>query len=212
MLRALKTLFALLASCNALSLKPATSILHQAGSGYAAVSTSHPLLTAGVTAGSILCAADLACQTFLEPNRTSIDARRTAALTIFGTWHYGVVAKSLYLLYDKLLGTALTLSVAVRKMIIDVYVHSPLLLIPSFYLITKMVMGRTLGDTLSQLRREWFTASFGTALFWTPLCTINFLYVPQHSRVVFVALLSFIHKTWLSWLSNREAAANAAGA
>ena len=78
-----------------------------------------------------------------------------------------------------------------------------LLLIPSFYLITKLIMGRSVASTLKQLRREWWTASFGSALFWTPLCLYNFLFVPQHSRVVFVAIFSFIHKTWLSWLSNR---------
>ena len=90
-------------------------------------------------------------------------------------------------------------------MLIDVYVHTPLLLIPSFYMITCLVRGRSLQQTIAQLRREWREASFGSALFWTPLCLINFLLVPQHSRVVFVAVFSFVHKTWLSWPSNRDA-------
>ena len=60
-------------------------------------------------------------------------------------------------------------------------------------------------DTLARLRREWRTASFGSALFWTPLCLVNFWLVPQHSRIVVVAIFSFLHKTWLSWLSNRAA-------
>jgi hypothetical protein len=31
-----------------------------------------------------------------------------------------------------------------------------------------------------------------------------FKYVPQHSRIIFVAMASFVHKGWLSWLSNRK--------
>lgn len=104
-----------------------------------------------------------------------------------------------------LLGSAPTLINAIQKMVLDVYLHTPFLLIPSFYLITCMIRGRTLSQTLKQLKEEWFEASFGSALFWTPLCLINFLYVPQHSRVVFVAIFSFLHKTWLSWLSNKNA-------
>ena len=85
------------------------------------------------------------------------------------------------------------------------YLHTPLLLIPSFYLITMMARGSTAADTVARLRREWRTASFGSALFWTPLCLVNFWLVPQHSRIVVVAVFSFLHKTWLSWLSNRAA-------
>ena len=70
-------------------------------------------------------------------------------------------------------------------------------------MITCRIRGRSLRQTVVQLRREWWTASFGSALFWTPLCLLNFLLVPQHSRVAFVAAFSFLHKTWLSWLSNR---------
>ena len=58
---------------------------------------------------------------------------------------------------------------------------------------------------LVELKREWPEAAFGSAIFWTPVCLLNFLYVPQHSRTVVVALCSFVHKTWMSWLSNRAA-------
>lgn len=53
--------------------------------------------------------------------------------------------------------------------------------------------------------RRWFEASFGSALFWTPVQLFMFLYIPQHCKVAYVAAFSFVHKTWLSWLSNRNA-------
>ena len=98
-------------------LVPLANALGKAGQSYAMLSTNHPMTTAAVTAGSILCAADLTCQCLLEQNKTSIDLRRTAALTIFGTWHYGVPAKALYLLYDQVLGTAPTLMNSIYKML-----------------------------------------------------------------------------------------------
>lgn len=98
-------------------LVPLVNALGKAGSRYAMLSTTHPMTTAAVTAGSILCAADLTCQCLLEQNKTSVDLRRTAALTIFGTWHYGVPAKALYLLYDQVLGTAPTLMNSIYKML-----------------------------------------------------------------------------------------------
>ena len=82
--------------------------------------------------------------------------------------------------------------------------HSPLLLVPSFYLITGHVKGQSLSATLAQLRDEWLTASFGTAVIWTPVCVLNFRFVPQHSRILVVSVVSFVHKTWMSWLSNRQ--------
>jgi len=33
---------------------------------------------------------------------------------------------------------------------------------------------------------------------------LNFRLVPQHSRILAVVAFSFFHKTWLSWLANRE--------
>ena len=98
-------------------LVPLVNALGKAGTSYAMLSTNHPMTTAAVTAGSILCAADLTCQCLLEQNKTSVDLRRTAALTIFGTWHYGVPAKALYLLYDQVLGTAPSLMNSIYKML-----------------------------------------------------------------------------------------------
>merc|ERR1719421_770945 len=107
-------------------------------------------------------------------------------------------------MYDRVLGTGKTLRVAMSKMAVDVYIHSPFLLVPNFYLVTGLLKGQTLPEIGTQLRKEWKEASFGTILFWTPLCIMNFKWVPQHSRILTVACGSFVHKLWMSWLSNRR--------
>jgi len=160
---------------------------------------------AGLSASGVICSADITCQTlFQRSDDGRHDWNRTVGLTVFGGWHYGGPAKFLYLTYDRVFGTAPLARVAACKVLCDVYVHTPFLLIPSFYAITGQFKGQTLAESLAQCRREWFEASFGSALFWTPLCFMNFRFVPQHSRILTVSVASFLHKTWMSYISNRE--------
>jgi len=102
--------------------------------------------------------------------------------------------------YDKILGHGRWFS----KMFIDVYIHTPFVLIPSFYGITGSIKGQSVDKWSSQLRNEWLVASFGSVLYWTPMQCVAFGFVPQHSRIAFISCGSFLHKAWLSWLSNPE--------
>jgi hypothetical protein len=171
---------------------------------YASTSTRYPHAVAGASACGVMTSADITCQLMLQPDPNgSLDWQRALGISVFAGWHYGVPAKFLYLWYDRFFGVAPTLRTAVTKMLVDVYLHGAILLVPSFYVITGTVKGQSLQEVAQQYRSEWFTATFGTAAYWTPLCILNFRYVPQHSRILVVAALSFVHKTWMSWLSNR---------
>lgn len=178
--------------------------LARQGARYALFSSQRPHLSSATTACGILTTADLTCQATLQyDEKNGIDWVRTAGLGVFACWHYGVPCKYLYLAYDRVIGTAPTLRTAGLKVLFDVYIHAPFLLVPSFYYITGSIKGQNFGQIREQLQKEWLTASFGTVLFWTPLCLFNFRFVPQHSRILFVSFGSFVHKTWISWLSNR---------
>ena len=178
--------------------------LQRVGHLYASLSDRHPHAVAAATACCIMGSADLTVQGTLQRDERGIDWQRTAGIVAFATWHYGVPAKGLYLWYDRVFGVAPSLRTAITKMVFDVYIHAPFLLVPSFYAITGAIKGQSTEQMMAQLRDEWLTASFGTALFWTPVCTINFRWVPQHSRILVVSVGSFLHKTWMSWLSNRS--------
>ncbi len=174
---------------------------------YKALSTKYPRLVAGCTASCVLTLADLSCQTLFQPTENELkgyDWNRTRGLALFGFVYYGGPCKSLYLYFDKVMGTNPKPRTVVIQTFIDCYIHTPMTLIPAFYYITNGVKGKSIQETTAQLQREWFEASFGSIVFWTPAQLINFWAVPQHSKILFVACFSFIHKTWLSWLSNRE--------
>ena len=114
--------------------------------------------------------------------------------------YYGLPAKLMYMWYDRRFGSNVLLT-----SLFDCYVHFPFLLLPSFYLITQTVgKGSSLRTAWARMRAEWRTAVAGSAVFWTPASFVSFGMVPQHSRVLVIAAFSFVHKTWLSWLSNRE--------
>ncbi len=175
------------------------------GQRYACASLAHPHAIAAATAGCVLMAADVTCQCAVARGKRDgsaprLDWRRTAGLTLFGAVYYGLPAKLMYMWYDRRFGSNVLLT-----SLFDCYVHFPFLLLPSFYLITQTVgKGSSLRTAWARMRAEWRTAVAGSAVFWTPASFVSFGMVPQHSRVLVIAAFSFVHKTWLSWLSNRE--------
>ena len=65
-----------------------------------------------------------------------------------------------------------------------------------------LLKGQTLAEAGRQLSEEWVTAASGTVAFWLPACSLNFAFVPPHSRILVITAMSLLHKTWLSLLSN----------
>lgn len=177
-------------------------------SWYAKLSEARPYLVAALTATSILTFADISSQA-MEAAYTrktqggggldgfSWDKKRTLALASFGFLYYGGPCKFLYMGYDRVF------SCVVKKTLFDSCVHTPFLMIPSFYFLTCSIKGKSLKETYSQLKKEWYESATGSICFWGPTSIINFAFVPQHSRLLVVSSMSFFHKTWLSWVSNK---------
>lgn len=174
-------------------------VASRVGLRYAKFSERRPYVCAFLTSGSVLCSADITGQTLTRHDGQQHDWKRTIALTAWGMWHYGFPQKFWYIQLQRVFGQRQALMT-----FLDVYIWSPIHLIPSFYIGTGMIRGKTFEQCIAQLKNEWFEASTGTALFWTPLVWTNFKFVPQHSQILIIVTCSFLHKTWLSYLSNRE--------
>ena len=139
---------------------------------YAEVSTKHPQLVAATTACGVITAADATCQLTLQTDASvPYDWRRTLGLSAFGFFYYGGPCKFLYLTMDRVFKNQTRLvghKVTIAKTFIDCWIHTPFILVPSFYLVTGVVKQQSLTEIGQQLKKEWVTASFGSALFWTP--------------------------------------------
>ena len=179
--------------------------LRRLASRYSAFSEANPHTTASLTAGTILTVSDVTAQRIThdsDEHHHEWDPRRTLALATFGFLYYGGPCKYIYLCYDKFIGPGRV----ILTTFIDCFLHTPFVVVPCFYLTTGTIKGHSLVETATALQRDWVTASFGSVLVWTPAQLICFRWIPQHSRIVWVACISFLHKTWLSWLSNKERA------
>lgn len=167
---------------------------------YAAFSTENPFICSILTAFVVLSSADITCQTLTRQDAPH-DWERTRALSAWGTWHYGIPQKALYLSLDR----CFTPQQSVLKTFIDVWANTPFHLIPSFYFVTGTLRGKELHEIYEQLKKEWLEAALGSVIYWSPIIWGMMAYVPQHSRILMIVVCSFFHKSWLSWVSNREA-------
>ncbi|CAE7331058.1 mpv17 [Symbiodinium natans] len=172
---------------------------------YAELATRWPHLVSGMTSSAILTSADMFCQGIIQqPGPEGLDYRRTAGLASFGLLWYGGPCKWLYLCMDRWLGAKATFQNVAAKTFVDVFLHTPFGVVPGFYFVTGAFKGDSLAQTREQLKSEWMQASMGSSMFWTPAQIGNFWLVPQHYKIAYISVLSFFHKTWLSFLSNKE--------
>lgn len=174
---------------------------NRVGTRYAKLSTDRPYITAAFTGSTILSAADITSQSLESMNSGRAmcwNARRTLALAVFGFLYYGGPLKFAYLTYDKVF------KCAIKKTVFDVVIHTPLCMIPSFFMITGVMKGKGVAKSYEQLKDQWRSSSVGSVAFWGPTCAFNFSVVPAHSRVLVLASMSFFHKIWLSWMTNGQ--------
>jgi len=180
------------------------------GAKYAKFSNVWPHTASGLTAFFILGSADITAQ-FLERRYGGREGgwhrRRTLSLVAFGVFYYGGPCKFFYLRYpsffDRMLpGKPLPLK-KMAASFVDCGIVTPTLLLPSFYLITLSIKGEPLWKIWKEYKENFVEVTGGTFVYWFPICSLNFYFVPQHSQILVIVIGSFIHKCWLSWVSNR---------
>jgi len=177
---------------------------------YATFSNAWPHTAAGLTAFFVLGSADITAQ-FLErrygSRKGGWDARRTLSLVTFGVFYYGGPCKWFYLRYPAFFDRMLpNYSRPVKKMaaaFVDLGIVAQIIFFPSFYLITFSIKGETLANVWKRYKTDCVEVTLGTFVYWFPIVTVNFYFVPQHSQILLIVVGSFIHKCWLSWVSNR---------
>lgn len=172
---------------------------------YAEKSTERPYLAAFLTGGAMCSGADVFAQCLTtkdEKGRFKWDIRRTLSMMAFGSVWYGGPVKALYLGYARFIGEG-TIRAALTTAATDCSLHTPFLLLPAFYFSTGLLQGMSINQVKDKMQTEWFAASTTMVGFWLPVCTANFFFVPQHSRILFVGCFNFLNKTWLSWHSNK---------
>ena len=162
--------------------------------------TTHGYKTGVATAAFITLAGDCTCQAMTGDG--PFDVQRAFSITTVGALYTGIVARGIYLQYDKVFGFGHT--AAIKKTMVETVLHTPFVYIPTFYLATNLLKGKTVEDARQDINTKWVeTVTFETCL-WLPGQAINFALVPVPMRVLYISTLAFFEKAILSFLANKE--------
>lgn len=163
-----------------------------------------PYMVSGISSAIMMVTGDIMAQRFMAGRSEKWDHRRTMALGAWGLVWYGGPQQLLWIrLYPRLIGRGTNLQ-AIATSVADCIVNQCVAYVPCFYVFTGLVRGDSLGKSFALLQKEYFTTISGQTLFWLPVQSLNFRYVPVHMQTFVVSVANIVNKTWLSWLSNRE--------
>lgn len=165
--------------------------------------TKYPVTANAVTYGSLYVTADfsqqLVTKKFLASPPQPID---TVALSRYAIFGCGVGSHMLYFWYKWLdkryVGTATT--TIVKKVLLDQFLMTPQLLVV-FYLTMAVLEGRE--DLFEEMRNKYAKTFQSSCLFWLPVQTVNFLFVPPAARVVYVGTGSLAWANILCWIKRQ---------
>ena len=168
------------------------------------ITDAYPNISNMLSGGIILSISDYTAQYITSYNEFNYkwDKSRTLALGTFGCIYFGFIARNVYFIWDKLFGFGP--KSGLYKSFMDCTVHTFLGYIPGFYIITGIMKGQSINNIYTQMENEYFQACIGTTIYWSIPMYILFQFCSHHWRVIYISMLSFIHKTVLSMYSNRE--------
>ena len=172
------------------------------------VAKTHPFKFGCVFSGFKTSFSDWLVQTQIE-KRERIDWVRNGTFASFGFFYLGGVQYALYVpIFSRLfpgaaayaalpsLSARLKDVVGTRNMItqvvLDQFVHHPLLYFPTFYCLKEVVKGNPPQAGLDLYAKNYKEDLFALWKLWVPSTIINFSIMPMHLRIPWVASTSLI--------------------
>lgn len=122
-----------------------------------------------------------------------------ARYAIMGTFIYSPILYGWYKWLDgRFVGTAP--KIIVRKLILDQFLITPPLLVVFF-----VGMAAMEGAPLLKECKEKFVSTFGkSCLFWLPVQTVNFIFIPPKFRVTYMGACAFAWVNVLCWVKRQK--------
>jgi Mpv17 / PMP22 family len=177
---------------------------------------TYPLQAAVLTCGVKASFADIIAQVRnWSESEKAIELKRNAAYIIYGGIFIGLMCHIEYdWIFPILFGTGHDIQTVAEEVLFDNFVSAPLMWLPPAYFIKAVMFDYPLKEGLDRyftdieeglLTKYW--------LVWLPAQTFSFSVVPDHLRILFMAMVSF---GWFIVLSSAqsqtdEAAEEAAG-
>merc|ERR1740121_2822896 len=121
----------------------------------------------------------------------SWDAQRTSAFGIFGFLYSGFFQRLLYKRYDTLFGVGSGLALVTKKVVVEGFVHAPLIYLPIFYMSTGLLQSMSTEEALARMQASYQQALTTYYVMWMPINYVLFSgFIPESRRILLVAGLS----------------------
>ena len=174
--------------------------------GVGATFRAHPL-KANIGSGAVLgLLGDAVCQKLVE-RKPTMDWQRALSLVVFGAVYNGAICTVVYPHYMRLLPKWFhksPLRQGVGSTIIDNGIHSPFFYVPTFFIMTDMIQGRSFVQALDTLREGYAECMITTWSVWVPLQFVNFGFVPPHFRPLVLCAGCLIYTVQIDYISGQS--------
>ncbi|KAL7535531.1 hypothetical protein ACHAWF_005191 [Thalassiosira exigua] len=176
-----------------------------AGASVAAFYRANPLLAGFLTASTKACVADTLAQK-RDVCTEKFDVRRNLAMVLYSGLVLGMSVEVMYnRIFPLLFGSSTGIVRVMQMTLFDGFVNAPLLWLPPAYLAQALLYGypkrQAIRKYATDVRENGLLMKYWSL--WLPMSTINFLWVPKHFRVAFVACVSFFWMIILSLVANK---------
>jgi len=177
------------------------------GVGVAKFYKASPLIAGFLTASTKAAFADSMAQ-YRDVCTTKFDVRRNIAMVLYSGTVLGMLCSIMYNKVFPLLfaGTLDPLTLAVKMTLFDGFINAPLIWLPPAYiaqaLIYKYPKREAIQKYITDVKENGLLTKYWSV--WLPCSFTNFLFVPAHFRVAFVAAVSFFWMIILSLVANKS--------
>lgn len=196
-------------SSSALAAIPAAATLAAAGTSITSFYKAFPLVAGFLTAGTKASFADRLAQ-HRDVGTTKFDKKRNLAMVLYSGLVLGISVEVMYNhVFPLLFNTGAaerTALMAMKMTLFDGFINAPLLWLPPAYIAKAIVFGypkrQGIQKYVKDVKENGLLKMYWSL--WLPMSMINFLFVPDHFRVAFVAAVSFFWMIALSVVANNE--------
>uniref|UniRef100_A0A1L8D9B9 Putative conserved plasma membrane protein n=1 Tax=Nyssomyia neivai TaxID=330878 RepID=A0A1L8D9B9_9DIPT len=165
---------------------------------------SQPLVANSLIYGSLYVGAEFSQQwvtrkVFTKPPEP-LDTSSLGRYSIMGTCIISPIMFAWYKWLDKkYVGTAVR--ILAPKLFLDTFVLTPVLLTTFF---TGMSTMEGAEDKFAEFRQKFLPTFARSCVFWVPIQTLNFTFIPPTYRIVFMGMCSFVWINILCWVKRQN--------
>ncbi|MGK3741183.1 MAG: hypothetical protein ACI8RD_000936 [Bacillariaceae sp.] len=185
---------------------PSTAAITTIGGGVTKFYRCFPVIAGFLTCSTKAMVADTLAQ-YRDVCTTKFNIRRNIAMVLYSGTVLGIGCEIMYnRVFPILFGNEHTLIRAIKMTLFDAFINAPFFYLPPAYITQALLYKYPIRDAIQKyitdvkenglLRKYWSL--------WVPMSLMNFLIVPPHFRVAFVALVSFFWMIILSTVANNE--------